>query len=102
MGRFDSQYSVAPADDLRSLCIRKNWFTMGCCEQYMRMFDMNKEKRPLEEIAVAIWLCSTDVSRDEVQKELESLHENYLMMLGEMQQAQGERDADEVYCGQFD
>lgn len=97
-----SQYSVAPTEDLRSLCVRKNWFTCGSCEQYMKMFDMNKEKKPLEEIALVIWLCSKEVTRDEAQKELESLHEDYLMMFGEMQQAHGERDADEVYCGQFD
>ncbi len=97
-----SQYSVAPTEDLRELCIRKNWFTMGCSEQYMRMFDMNKEKRPLEEITVAIWLCTKDASREEVQKELESLHEDYLLMLGEMQQAEGERAADEIYCSQFE
>ena len=97
-----SQYSVAPTEDLRRLCIRKDWFTCGTCEQYMKMFDLNKEQRPIEEVALAIWLCCKDVSREEVTKELESLHEDYLMMLGEMQQAEGERIADEIYCSQFE
>ena len=64
------QYSVAPTEDLRRLCIRKDWFTCGTCEQYMKMFDLNKEQRPIEEVALAIWLCCKDVSREEITKEL--------------------------------
>lgn len=99
---MQSQFSVADTEDLRSLCVRKNWFTCGSCEQYMKMFDMNQEKKPLEEIALVIWLCSKNVTREGVQKALEVLHEDYLTYLDEIQQAEGERRADEAYCAQFE
>jgi len=72
----DFPYSITNPEELRLLCIRKNWFTAGGNEQYKKMFDMNKEKRPLEEIALAIWLCSEDVSREEILKELKEVRED--------------------------
>lgn len=100
--KWDAKFSVTEPEYLREFCTRKNWFTSGSCEQYRKMFDMNRDKKPLEEIALVIWLCSCDVTREEVQKELEELKEDYLMELGEMQQAEGERFADEAYCAQFE
>lgn len=81
----DAKFSVADTDSLIKFCVQKNWFTCGTCEQYMKMFDMNREKKPLEEIALVIWLCSEDVTREEVQKDLEELKEDHLTMFGEMQ-----------------
>lgn len=100
--KWDAKFSVTDTESLRMACIRKNWFTCGTCEQYDRMFAMNREKRPLEEVALVIWLCSEGVTREEIQRDLEDLREDYLIGLDEMQQAEGERVADEVYCSLFE
>ena len=99
---MEGLYSIAPEEDLQRFCIQNNRFTCGTNEQYMKMLVMNREKKPLSEIAVAFWLCSDGVTEEEVEKGLNDLHEDYLVMLGEMRQAEGERSADEVYCAQFE
>lgn len=45
---------------LRELCIKYNWFTCGTCEQYEKLFEINKDGCPLEDIALVIWLCSDE------------------------------------------
>lgn len=32
-------------DDLRSLCIRRGWYTNGTSEQYARLFDRLRDKK---------------------------------------------------------
>lgn len=54
------KYSVIPTEDLRALCIKKNWFTCGTNEQYAKLFRANIYGAPIEEIATIIWLCSDD------------------------------------------
>ena len=65
------KFSVVDAEELRTLCIRNGWFTAGSSSQYAKMFDMNEEGRPIEEIALVIWLCSSNVTREEILEELE-------------------------------
>ena len=48
------------SEELRTLCIRQNWFNSGSCEQYDRLFDMLDNGASTEDLATVIWLCSTD------------------------------------------
>ena len=52
------------AEDLRILCIRMNWFNGGSNSQYEKLFDMNREGASLEELALVIWLCTPDRTRE--------------------------------------
>lgn len=98
------KYKVTTPDELRSLCIRKNWFTCGSNRQYEKLFYMNESLAPIEEIATVIWLCSDDEKhcRRDILEELKKVQEEYLESIAEQQIADGERSADEVYCGYFD
>lgn len=98
------QYSVATPERLRSLCIRKNWFTCGTNEQYQKLFYANENGCSLEEIATIIWLCSDSEihCRRDILTELKQELEEYLFSIGDEMIANGERGADEVYCGYFD
>ena len=98
------KYSVTTPMELRSLCIRKDWFTCGSNRQYEKLFMANEQLAPIEEIATIIWLCSDDEvhCRRDILEELKAEHEEYLESITEQQIAAGERAADEVYCGYFD
>lgn len=97
------KYSITYPEDLRSLCIRKNWFTCGSIRQYDKLFQRNDEGASVEEIATIIWICSSEEhSKEEILAELNEVHEEYLMSIAEAQIAAGERAADETYCGYFD
>lgn len=98
------KYSVTTFEELRSLCIRKNWFTCGTNRQYEKLFYANEHGCPIEEIATIIWLCSDDSlhCRRDILEELRNAHEEHLEFLAERYIAEGERSADEVYCGLFD
>ena len=54
------KYSIIPNDELRALCIKRNWFTCGTNEQYAKLFHANASGASMEEIATIIWLCSDD------------------------------------------
>ena len=54
------KYTVTTTDNLRSLCIKNNWFTCGSVEQYEKLFYANEHGCPIEEIATIIWVCSDD------------------------------------------
>ena len=98
------KYSITTPDELRRLCIRKDWFTCGSNRQYEKLFKANEELAPIEEIATIIWLCSDDEahSRRDILEELKKVQEEYHWSIAEAQIAAGERAADEVYCGYFD
>lgn len=53
-------YTLVSNMFLRGLCIRENWFTCGTCEQYDKLFELNRNGATLEELALVIWLCSDD------------------------------------------
>ena len=59
MKRLDSS-------ELRSLCIRNNWFTCGDIRQYTRFFQRNSEGATIEELSVIIWICSDDVPYNDI------------------------------------
>ena len=54
------RYTVTDNENLRTLCIKHNWFTCGDCEQYQKLFYANEHGCPVEEIATIIWLCSDE------------------------------------------
>ncbi|MGN0695066.1 MAG: hypothetical protein ACI4LK_09200 [Lentihominibacter sp.] len=69
--------------ELRELCIRNNWFTNGCVEQYEKMFDYNDEINnskndipksvtldELHTLAYLIWICSENVTQPEIVEKL--------------------------------
>lgn len=98
------KYTVTTNEDLRSLCIRKNWFTHGSVRQYEKLFHMNESGCPMEEIATVIWLCSDEEKwcRRDILAELKNAREEYDMNLADQYVAAGERASDEIYCGYFD
>ncbi len=97
------KYSITTPNELRSLCIKKNWFTQGSNSQYEKLFYANENGCSLEEIATIIWLCSDeDWCRRDVLEELNNAHDEYLTSIAEQQIADGERAADEIYCSYFD
>ena len=74
-------YTVTTNDDLRCLCIKKNWFTCGSNEQYAKLFHANESGCSIEEIATIIWLCSDEEQhcRRDILATLIEVHEEFLM-----------------------
>lgn len=74
------KFSITTPDELRSLCIKKNWFTCGSNRQYEKLFEMNRALAPVEEIATVIWLCSDDEEhcRRDILEELKKVQKEYI------------------------
>lgn len=100
------KYSVTTTEDLRSLCIKHNWFTCGTCEQYEKLFYANEHGCPIEEIATIIWLCSDEDCRrlDVLDILVEAFKEHQLNVI----EVNGDSEkllamtVEEVYNGYFD
>ncbi len=45
-------------EQLRSLCIKNNWFTDGTNSQYEKLFQLNEESATIQDLALVIWVCS--------------------------------------------
>lgn len=75
------QYTVTTREQLRLLCIKKNWFTGGTNEQYEKLFYANENGCPIEEIATIIWLCSDDCRRADILEDLISEYDKYKQLL---------------------
>ena len=58
------------AMEIRELCIKNNWFTNGDNDQYSLLFDRIREEADIEEIATIIWICSSNVTKEEVLEQL--------------------------------
>ena len=58
------------AEEMRGICIKRNWFTAGSTDQYSRLFDRVREGAEIKELAVIIWLCTPDVSQEEIERAL--------------------------------
>lgn len=56
--------------EIRSLCIKNNWFTNGDNIQYGRLFDRINEGATPDEIATIIWICSTNTTKEEILKQI--------------------------------
>ncbi len=51
---------------LWNLCNKEELFTCGTQEQYDKMFQANDEGCSLKQIAAMIWICSDDISLDDI------------------------------------
>lgn len=71
------EFSVADENSLMSLCVREGWFTAGTNRQYEKLSGLNRDGAPLDEIALVIWLCSQDVTREHIRERLLSLREDF-------------------------
>lgn len=47
-------------EEMRSLCIKHQWFICGSDEQYRKLFCALESGCPLEEIVTIIWVCSDE------------------------------------------
>ena len=56
--------------EVRSLCIKNDWFTCGSNSQYERMFKKVREGADVEEVATIIWICSENVTKEEIINQL--------------------------------
>lgn len=54
--------------ELRSLCIKNNWFTCGSNEQYEKLMDQCREGALCNILAAMIWICSEDAELEEIAK----------------------------------
>jgi hypothetical protein len=99
---------IIPNDDLRTLCIENDWFTCGSIRQYERLFEANRFGADVDEIALIIWICSDEVPKYKIREILMKAQKEYddAMEKAEAEMeayiANGERAADEVYCGYYD
>ena len=60
-------------EEVRSLCIRRGWFTSGTSSQYEKLFRLVDDGADLETLARLVWLCSDEVEYDEILHELRQL-----------------------------
>lgn len=58
------------AMQVRELCIKNHWFTCGDNTQYERLFERVRAGAEIDEIATIIWICSEDVTKDEIISKL--------------------------------
>ena len=65
------EYKITTPEELRSFCIKENWFIKGTSSQYDKLFYANvtANRFNLSEITTIIWLCS-DADRDDIEKKL--------------------------------
>ncbi len=59
-------------EKLRSLCIKNNWFTCGTNSQYEKLFQLNEENAPAQDLALVIWVCSEGWEWLDIVKALEA------------------------------
>ena len=102
----DFEYSLK--EKLYRLCNRENYFTCGSNRQYDLMFTMAKmPEMSTRDIAIMIFTCSDGKASlgrilNDLNEIYDEIREDEALVRMEEQQAQGERSADEVYCGYFD
>ena len=102
----DFEYTLT--QKIYNLCNRERYFTCGSNRQYDLMFSMAKmPEMSTRDIAVMIFTCSDGKASlgrilNDLNEIYEEIREDEAIVRMEEQQAQGERAADEVYCGYFD
>ena len=58
------------SSELRSLCIKNEWFTAGTCDQYDKLFDANENGASVDALALMIWMCSGETTIEAITAEL--------------------------------
>lgn len=56
--------------ELRSLCIKNDWFNAGSNEQYEKLFRLNESGASVETLAALIWSCTDGADLDEITETL--------------------------------
>lgn len=56
---------------LYSLCNKYQWFTCGSIQQYDRLFEKAQNGASLKELALIIWICSSNMTEQEILEILE-------------------------------
>ena len=59
--------------NLRRICIDNGWFTDGDIVQYQKFFQLNEDGASLEELALVLYICSSNVSREEILNKLKGV-----------------------------
>ena len=52
--------------ELRTLCIKNDWFNAGSNEQYEKLFKLNENGASVETLAALIWSCTDGAELDEI------------------------------------
>lgn len=69
---YTKNYNVTDPWTLREVCINNSLFHSGTNRQYDKMFLMNSsDEFTLKDVALCIWICSTEVTLEEVTAILE-------------------------------
>ena len=58
---------------LRSICIANSWFTDGSITQYNKLFELNNNGASLEELALVIYICSSNATQENIIKTLKEI-----------------------------
>lgn len=58
------------AMEVRTLCIKNDWFTNGDNAQYTRLFERVDDGAEIDEIATIIWICSVNADKDDIMRQL--------------------------------
>lgn len=67
--------STIEFNDLRNLCISKEYFTCGDCTAYDRLFKLNESGASIETLAACIWTNSSDYADlDTITEQLRDLN----------------------------
>lgn len=87
---LNRKYVICEPEDLRTLCVDKDWFTCGSIKQYDKLFAMNEDETILKsdlsdatdymlcEMATVIWVCSDDsYTFAEIYEELKERQKQY-------------------------
>lgn len=72
-----SKYTIAPAEELRMLCIENDLFTCADNKQYERFFEMNEKGAELGLLASYAYACSDDISYSDVYDIFEKASKEY-------------------------
>lgn len=82
--RENRPYIVCPTDELRTMCIKNDWFTSGSINQYEKMFEANYGDSGFttKDIAAIIWVCSNAEYEDILEK-LTAKSEEFIQRLYE-------------------
>lgn len=57
---------VLSTDDLRTLCIKHQWFTAGDTRQYEKLFEELTNGAGVDTLATIIWICSSNATKEEI------------------------------------
>lgn len=52
--------------ELYYLCNKYQWFTAGDNKQYSKLFEKNSNGATLEQLALIIWLCSSNAEEKDI------------------------------------